>query len=160
VTYGYNGKILRVDLTKENISVEEPNEVFYRRYMGGRALALYYLLNEMKPGVDPLGPDNLLIFAPSVITGAPVQGLSRFSVASKSPLTESYGEAEAGGDWGPWLKFSGFDAVVVKGKAKKPVYLWLHDGKAEIRDASKVWGNPRKRQKKPSAKRSTTKMQR
>jgi aldehyde:ferredoxin oxidoreductase len=144
MAFGYNGKILHVDLTNKKISVEEPAETFYRRYMGGRALALYYLLNEMKPGVDPLGPDNLLIFAPSVITGAPVQGVSRFSVACKSPLTESYGEAEAGGDWGPWLKFSGFDAVVVKWRAEKPVYLWLHEGKAEIRDAGNAWGKPTK----------------
>ncbi|MEW6592193.1 MAG: aldehyde ferredoxin oxidoreductase family protein [Candidatus Hadarchaeota archaeon] len=144
MVHGYNGKILRVDLTQNKVTVEEKDETFYRRYLGGRALSLYYLLNEMEAGTDPLGPDNLLIFAPSVITGAPLQGLSRFSVASKSPLTEGYGEAEAGGDWGPWLKFSGFDAVVVKGKANKPVYLWLHDGKAEIRDASKAWGKTTK----------------
>jgi aldehyde:ferredoxin oxidoreductase len=144
MAHGYNGKILRVDLTHNKLTVEERDETFYRRYLGGRSLALYYLLNEMEAGVEPLGPDNLLIFAPSVITGVPVQGLSRFSVATKSPLTGSYGEAEAGGDWGPWLKFSGFDAVVVKGKAEKPVYLWLHDGKAEIRDASKAWGKPAK----------------
>jgi aldehyde:ferredoxin oxidoreductase len=140
MAFGYRGKILRVDLTNRKISVEEPNETFYRRYMGGRSLALYYLLNEMEPGVDPLGPDNLLIFAPSVITGAPVQGVSRFSVACKSPLTGTYGEAEAGGDWGPWLKFAGFDAVVIKGKAEKPVYLWIHDGEVEIRDAGEIWG--------------------
>ena len=144
MAFGYNGKILRVDLTHDKVTVEEPNETFYRRYLGGRSLALYYLLNETKAGVDPLGPDNLLIFAPSVVTGAPVQGLSRFSVACKSPLTGSYGEAEAGGDWGPELKFAGFDAVIVKGKAKKPVYLWVHDGKAEIKDASKIWGKPTK----------------
>jgi aldehyde:ferredoxin oxidoreductase len=144
VAFGYNGKILRVDLTHEKVTVEEPNETFYRRYLGGRSLALYYLLNEMEAGVDPLGPDNLLIFAPSVVTGAPVQGLSRFSVACKSPLTGGYGEAEAGGDWGPELKFAGFDAVIIKGKAKKPVYLWVHDGKAEIKDAGKIWGKPTK----------------
>jgi len=144
MAHGYNGKILRVDLSSGKISVDEPGEVCYRRYLGGRGAALYYLLNEMEPGVDPLGPDNLLIFAPSVLTGAPIQGVSRFSVATKSPLTGTYGEAEAGGHWGPELKFAGFDAVVVKGKAKKPVYLWVHDGEAEIRDASKIWGKPTK----------------
>ena len=144
MAHGYNGKILRVDLSSGKISVDEPDEVYYRRYLGGRAAALCYLLNEMEPGVDPLGPDNLLIFAPSVLTGAPIQGVSRFSVACKSPLTGTYGEAEAGGDWGPELKFAGFDAVVVKGKAEKPVYLWIHDGEAEIRDASKIWGKPTK----------------
>ncbi|MFQ6129907.1 MAG: aldehyde ferredoxin oxidoreductase family protein [Candidatus Hadarchaeaceae archaeon] len=144
MAYGYNGKILRVDLSSGKISVDEPDEVFYRRYLGGRGAALYYLLNEMEPGVDPFGPDNLLIFAPSVLTGAPIQGASRFSVACKSPLTGTYGEAEAGGDWGPELKFAGFDAVIIKGKAEKPVYLWIHDGEAEIRDASKIWGKPTK----------------
>jgi aldehyde:ferredoxin oxidoreductase len=144
MVYGYNGKILRVDLSKKEISVDEPDEVFYRRYIGGRGIALYYLLKELEPGVDPLGPDNLLIFAASVITGAPIQGTSRFSVASKSPLTGTYGEGEAGGHWGPELKFAGYDAVVVKGKADKPVYLWIHDGEAEIRDASEIWGKPTK----------------
>lgn len=144
MAYGYHGKILRVDLSNGKISIDEPDENFYRRYIGGKSLALYYLLNEMEPGVDPLGPDNLLIFAPSVITGAPLPGTSRFSVAAKSPLTGTYGESEAGGFFGPELKFTGFDAVIVKGKAKKPVYLWIHDGEAEIRDASKIWGKPTK----------------
>ncbi len=124
--------------------MDEPDEVFYRRYIGGRSLALYYLLKEMEPGVDPLGPDNLLIFAPSVLTGAPIQGVSRFSVACKSPLTGTYGEGEAGGHWGPELKFAGYDAVIVKGRAEKPVYLWIHDGEAEIRDAGKIWEKPTK----------------
>jgi aldehyde:ferredoxin oxidoreductase len=144
MAYGYNGKILRVDLSAGKISVDEPDEIFYRRYMGGRGIALYYLLKELKPGTDPLSPDNLLIFAPSVITGAPIQGTSRFTVASKSPLTGTYGEGEAGGHWGPELKFAGFDAVIIRGKAKKPVYLWIHDGKAEIRDAGGIWGKPTK----------------
>ncbi|MDI6819847.1 MAG: aldehyde ferredoxin oxidoreductase family protein [Candidatus Hodarchaeaceae archaeon] len=144
MAYGYNGKILRVDLSGEEISVDESNEIFYRRYVGGRGLALYYLLKELKPGTDPLGPDNLLIFATSVLTGAPLQGTSRFSVAAKSPLTGTYGEAEAGGHWGPELKFAGYDAVIIKGKAKKPVYLWIHDGEVEIRDAGKIWGKPTK----------------
>jgi aldehyde:ferredoxin oxidoreductase len=144
MTYGYTGKILRVDLSEGKISVDEPDEIFYRRYVGGRGVALYYLLKELKPGIDPLGPDNLLIFAPSVLTGAPIQGVSRFTVATKSPLTGTYGEAEAGGHFGPELKFAGYDAVVIKGRAEKPVYLWVHDGEAEIRDASKLWGKPTK----------------
>lgn len=144
MAYGYTGKILRVDLSSGKISIEEHGEVFYRRYLGGRALALYYLLKELRPKADPLGPENLLVFAPGVITGAPIQGASRFSVAAKSPLTETYGEAEAGGHWGPELKFAGYDAVVVKGRAEKPVYLWIHDGEAELRDASHLWGLPTK----------------
>jgi len=144
MAYGYNDKILRVDLSSGKISVDEPDEVFYRRYTGGRGVALYYLLKELEPGVDPLGPDNMIIFAASVLTGAPIQGTSRFSVACKSPLTGTYGEAEAGGYWGPELKFAGYDAVIVKGRAEKPVYLWIRDGEAEIRNASKIWGKPTK----------------
>ncbi|MBU2055055.1 MAG: aldehyde ferredoxin oxidoreductase family protein [Proteobacteria bacterium] len=138
--YGYNGKILRVDLTTGAIRVEEPGEIIYRTYLGGGGLASYYLLRELKPGIDPLSADNILIFASSVISGAPIAGMVRFTVAAKSPLTGAYGEAEAGGFWGPELKFSGFDAVIVTGKAAKPSYLWINDGKVEIRSAEKIWG--------------------
>jgi len=138
--YGYNGKVLRVDLDNESIGVEEPQEVIYSRYVGGGALALSYLLRELKPQSDPLGPENILVFAGSVIAGTPAAGLSRFSVAAKSPLTGGFGEAEAGGWWIPELKFAGFDAIIIKGKARKPVYLRIHDGEAEVRDASHLWG--------------------
>ncbi len=137
---GYNGKILRVDLSSESIGVEEPNEAFYCRYLGGGTLALYYLLKELKPKTDPLAPENILVFSGSVISGTPAPGLSRFSVAAKSPLTGAFGEAEAGGWWIPELKFAGFDAIIIKGKAKRPVFLWIHEGEAEIRDASRIWG--------------------
>jgi aldehyde:ferredoxin oxidoreductase len=137
---GYNGKILRVDLERESIHVEEPQESLYCRYLGGGTLALYYLMKELKPKSDPLGPENVLIFAGSVISGTPAAGLSRFSVAAKSPLTGAFGEAEAGGWWIPELKFAGFDAIVIKGRANRPVYLWIHEGEAEIRDAGQLWG--------------------
>ncbi len=138
--YGYNGKILRVDLEKESIRVEEPQEFLYCRFLGGGTLALSYLLKELKPKTDPLGPENILVFSGSVISGTPATGLSRFSVAAKSPLTGGFGEAEAGGWWIPELKFAGFDAIVIKGRAQRPVYLWIHDGEAELRDASQFWG--------------------
>ena len=138
--YGYTGRVLRVDLTKGKLEVEEPSELIYRRYPGGSSLALYYLLKEVPPGVDPLGPDNMLVFATGVLTGCPVPGTSRYTVAAKSPLTGAYGESEAGGWWGPELKFAGFDAVIVKGSSPKPVYLWIHDGQAELRDALHIWG--------------------
>jgi aldehyde:ferredoxin oxidoreductase len=138
--YGYNGKILRVDLTTGAMKTEEPGEIVYRTYLGGGGLASYYLLRELKPGIDPLSADNILIFASNVISGAPIAGMTRFTVAAKSPLTGAYGEAEAGGFWGPELKFAGFDAVIITGKAEKPSYLWINDGKAEIRSAEKIWG--------------------
>jgi aldehyde:ferredoxin oxidoreductase len=103
MSYGYNGKILRVDLDTESIGVEEPEDVTYSRYLGGGTLALTYLLRELKPKADPLGPENLLVFAGSVIAGTAATGLSRFSVAAKSPLTGAFGEAEGGGWWIPDL---------------------------------------------------------
>jgi len=137
---GYNGKILHVDLSTKKIKVEEPGEVFYRTYLGGGAIASYFLLRDLPAGVDPLGPENLLIFASNVLSGVPIAGMTRYTVAAKSPLTGAYGEAEAGGFWGPELKFAGFDAVVIKGKAAKPSYLYIHDGKVELRSAEKIWG--------------------
>ncbi len=137
---GYNGQILHVNLTDQRFDVENPSENFYRTYMGGTGLAAYYLLNQLKPGIDPLGPENILVFAGSVVTGAPFSGFSRYTVAAKSPLTGGFGESEAGGYFGPELKFSGFDAVVFSGRAPKPVYLWINNGRFELRDADAVWG--------------------
>lgn len=138
--HGYNGKILHVDLSSGQFGVEEPDEAFYRKYMGGSALAMYYLLNEMPAGVDPLGPENILVMALSVLTGTAVSGQSRMTAAAKSPLTGAIGDAQCGGFWPAELKFAGFDAIVFKGRAEKPVYLWIHDGDFELRDAAHLWG--------------------
>jgi aldehyde:ferredoxin oxidoreductase len=140
VSFGYCGKILRVNLTEGKIRVENPDENFYRTYMGGEGIIGYYLLKELKPGIDPLGPENKLIFAPGILTGAPLAGAGRNSVGGKSPLTGGYGSADAGGFWGAELKRAGYDAIVVDGKSPKPVYLWLNDGQAELRDAVHLWG--------------------
>jgi aldehyde:ferredoxin oxidoreductase len=94
--YGYHGKILHVDLTSGALEVEQPDEAFYRLYMGGSALGLYYLLHETPAGVDPLGPDNTLILALSVLTGAPISGQSRMTAVAKSPLTEAVGDSAGG----------------------------------------------------------------
>ena len=139
--FGYNGKILTVDLSTQQTEVETPSEVFYRTYMGGSSLALACLLRELKAGSDPLGPENVLVFASNILSGIPMAGMTRYTVAARSPLTGGFGEAEAGGFWGPELKHAGFDAIVIKGKAEKPVYIWIHDGEAEIRDASHLWGS-------------------
>ncbi len=137
---GYNGKILRVDLSNKEISVDEPDEHFYRTYGGGSCLGAYYLLKELEPAVDPLSPENLLIFTGSVVTGAPAPGFSRSAIVSKSPLTGAIGESQAGGFFGSELKFAGYDAIVVKGKAEKPVYLSIRDGEVEIKEAAHLWG--------------------
>lgn len=136
----YHGKILHVDLTDKNTWIEEPDEVIYRKYLGGSALSSYFLLRDLPVGVDPLGPDNLLMFMTSVMNGLPLSGANRYSAAGKSPLTGGFGEAEAGGYWGPELKRSGFDGVILHGRADKPTYLVLTEGKCEFRDASKYWG--------------------
>ncbi|MEM2905217.1 MAG: aldehyde ferredoxin oxidoreductase family protein [Candidatus Bathyarchaeia archaeon] len=138
--YGYMGKVLRVDLSDGRTVVEKPEENFYRRYFGGRALIAYYLLKELKPGIDPLGPENVLVFAAGVATGIPISGSGRNSVGAKSPLTGGYGDGEVGGFWGAELKRAGFDAVIVKGRAPRPVYLSVTDGDVEVRDAGHLWG--------------------
>jgi len=137
---GYAGRVLRVNLTDGKIGIEEPPESFYRRYLGGNGFVGYYLLKDMPTGADPLGPDNLLIFAAGTLTGIPIAGAGRSVVGAKSPLTGGYGEADVGGFWGAELKRAGFDAVVVRGQAPSPVYLWIHDGKAELRPAGHLWG--------------------
>jgi len=137
---GYQGKILHLNLTDRTLATEEPPEAFYRTYMGGSALNLHYLLREMAPGVDPLGPDNILGLSVGVATGAPISGQSRMTATAKSPLTGAIGDSQCGGFWPAELKFAGFDAIIVRGKASSPVYLWVHHGKAEIRDASHLWG--------------------
>ena len=138
--YGVTGKILRVDLSRERMSVEEPDEAFYRTYGGGGLLACYYLLRERPARIDPLSPDNLLVFASGPMVGTGIPGANRFSVAAISPLTGCYGEAEAGGWWAPELKMAGYDAILVEGAAERPVYLWIQDGRAELRDATHLWG--------------------
>ena len=137
---GYTGKILRVNLSNNSTSVEESDDKFYRQYFGGTALIGYYLLKELEPGIDPLGPDNKLVFSSGVITGIPTAGSGRSGVGAKSPLTNGWGDAQAGGYWGAELKRAGWDAIIVEGKAEKPVYLWINDDKVEIRDASPLWG--------------------
>ncbi len=138
--YGYNGKILRVDLSRRAISVDEPSQDFYRRYIGGRGFISYFLLKELAAGEDALGPKNRLIFAAGPVTGAPIAGSGKNSVGAKSPLTNGYGDAEVGGYWGAELKHAGYDAIIIEGKSENPVYLWIDDGKVEIRDAKHLWG--------------------
>ncbi|MCR4406475.1 MAG: aldehyde ferredoxin oxidoreductase family protein [Anaerolineae bacterium] len=137
--YGYNGKILHVNLTAGTLTVEEPPESFYRKYLGGQGTGLYYILQGMPAGVDPLGPENMLAITLSVVTGAAVSGQSRVMINAKSPLTGAIGDSQAGGFWPAEAKFAGFDAFIIRGRATKPVYLWVHDGQAELRDAAHLW---------------------
>lgn len=136
----FNGKILHIHLGEQRIWLEEPGEDFYRKYIGGRGVVLYHLLNQMRPGTDALGPENVLVFAPGVLTGTILPGTGRHGVGAKSPLTNALASGEAGGWWGSELKNAGFDAIVLQGKSERPVYLWIHDGVVEIRDAAHLWG--------------------
>jgi aldehyde:ferredoxin oxidoreductase len=138
--YGYKGKILHVNLSTETLEVENPKEDFYRKYLGGSALNLYYVIKGMSSGVDPLSLENVLAISVGVTTGASISGQSRATTTARSPLTGAIGDSQCGGFWPARLKFAGFDAIVIKGRASSPVYLWIHDGEAEIRDASHLWG--------------------
>ncbi|HEX9270227.1 MAG TPA: aldehyde ferredoxin oxidoreductase family protein [Candidatus Limnocylindria bacterium] len=138
--YGSWGRVLRVDLTAGTTTAEDLDEGTFRRYPGGRALIAHYLLTEVPRGADPLGPENVLVFAMGVLTGTPLSGASRHAVGAKSPLTDGFGEAEVGGFWGAELKRAGWDAIVVTGASPKPVYLWIKDGEVELRDAAQLWG--------------------
>ena len=137
---GITGKLLHVDLTTRQTRVEEIPETVLRQHLGGGALACWLLLRDMPPGVDPLGPDNLLVFMTSVINGLSLSGTNRYTAAAKSPLTGGYGESEAGGWWGPELRSAGYDGIAVRGQAGAPVYLWIKDGQVEFRDAQAYWG--------------------
>jgi len=138
--YGYAGKLLRVNLESGDVGIEQPDESYYQRYLGGRGIIIHTLLTEVPAKADPLGAENKLIFALGPLTGHRVVGSGRCSVGAKSPLTGACGEAEAGGSWGAELRRAGYDAIIVGGISKKPVYLWIHDNKVEIRDAAEIWG--------------------
>ena len=137
---GYQGKILRVDLTNEKITTEPLNKEWAKQFIGGKGLGARYLFDELKPGTDPLSPENILSIwtGPLVGTLTPLTG--RYVLVTKSPLTGTFLDSYAGGFFGSELKYTGFDGVIIKGKAKKLSYLWINDGKAEIRDAKNLAG--------------------
>ena len=116
---GYVGRILRVDLTTEKRTVEEPSEDFYRMYLGGWGFIAHELAKSAPKGVDAFAPENPLTFATGVLTGTSVPGSGRHAVGAKSPLTGGFGEADIGGFWGVELKRAGFDAIVVTGASNR-----------------------------------------
>ena len=140
--YGFTGKILHVDLTDKRIQVETPDEEFYRQYIGGSLMGLYYLWHNTPKGTDPLSPENTLVFAVSAPTGLPVSGQSRCTVTCLSPSSGGVADSQAGGYWPAQLKFAGLDAIVITGASADPVYLWIKNGEYELRDATHLWGRP------------------
>ncbi|MGH1419223.1 MAG: aldehyde ferredoxin oxidoreductase family protein [Hyphomicrobiaceae bacterium] len=137
---GWTGKILRVDLTAGTCKSEPLNMDWAQKYLGQRGLASKYLVEEIDPKTDPLGPDNKLIFATGPLTGTAASTGGRYSVITKGPLTNAIACSNSGGYIGAEMKFAGWDMVIVEGVSPKPVYLTLEDDKAELHDASEIWG--------------------
>lgn len=133
-------KILWVDLSTGEIREEPLDEQTARLYLGGYGLGARILFDRQKPGVDPLGPEATLGFVTGLVSGTDCVGGSRYVIVGKSPLTGGWGDANSGGDFGPHLKFAGYDAVFFTGISEKPVYLYIDSGKAELKDAAPLWG--------------------
>ena len=125
---GYMGKTLWVDLTNNKLTEEILDEKLCRDYIGGYGLGARILFSRMKKGVDPLGPENILGFVTGPFSGTPALGGSRYVIVGKSPLTSTWGDANSGGNFGPHLKFAGYDAVFFTGISSKPVYLSIDNG--------------------------------
>ena len=140
MAHGFMGKILWVDLAKKQIKEEPLDEKMGRDFLGGYGLGARILFSRQKPKVDPLGPDAILGMVTGVLTGTDAMGGSRYIMVGKSPLTGGWGDANSGGNVGPYLKFAGYDAVFFTGISDKPVYLLIDNGKAEIKDAANLWG--------------------
>jgi aldehyde:ferredoxin oxidoreductase len=137
---GYNGKILRINLTDQTAKVEGLSAQVAKEYIGGAGFGIKYLYDEIKAGTDPLGPGNKLIFATGPFTGTTIPCASRMAVAAKSPLTNGMGVALTGGHFPTEVKFAGYDVIIIEGKAEKPTYVWIKDGEVKFKDAATLWG--------------------
>ena len=135
-----NKKLAIVDLTKEKIIITETPDSLKKKFLGGRGLNSYYLYNMIQPGIDSLSPENVLIFGTGLLTGTLAPNSSRFNVSAKSPETGILGDSNCGGYFAAELRYAGFDRLIIQGKAKKPCYLYVTDGKIEINDAKDYWG--------------------
>lgn len=138
--FGYAGRILFVNLTNRKTKVEKISEDFCRKFIGGNGFSIHLLYQNTRPKIDPLGPENVLIFAVGPLQGTPIPSSGKYIVQAKSPLTNIMGEAISSGHWGHMLKFAGYDAVVFKGKAEKPTYVFIDDDVVQFIDAKDVWG--------------------
>jgi len=138
--FGFMSNLLRVNLTGQKITIEEINQAWAKKFLGGAGLATKYFYEEVPGGVDPLGPENKLIFMTGPLTGTASASASRYSVVAKSPQTGLWGQANSGGSFGPALKRSGYDGIIFEGASPTPVVLKIIDGEAELLDASHLWG--------------------
>jgi len=132
--------VLTVDLTFGRIGLEHVGPDDVRQFVGGRGIAAKLLYERVTPRTDPLGPRNLLIFSPGMLTGTMAPAAARTTIVSKSPATDRYLKCNAGGHWGAELRYAGFDHVLITGAADRPVYLWIDGDRVEIRDARSLWG--------------------
>ena len=137
--YGYTGRHIRVDLTHGKINFAENDPEIMKSYVGARGIGIKYLMDEMDPAVDALGPENKFIFATGPLTGFPPAG-NRCYVVTKSPLTGGIANSSVGGYFGVELKLAGYDFIILEGKSKHPVYLWIDNEHVELRDAGHLWG--------------------
>lgn len=138
--FGFHGRILHVDLSTGALEVESPPEMFYRKYLGGSAMGLYYILRGMPAGTDPLSPQAVMTVMLGVSTGAAISGQSRVNVNARSPLSGAIGDSQAGGFFPAEMKFAGFDGIVITGRSPGPVYLSLINGEAALHEATHLWG--------------------
>lgn len=132
--------VLRVDLSKDKITEEKIGEKTIQKFLGGRGLGVKILYDETKAGMDAFDAENRVIFMTGYATGTPVPLSGRFHVVTKSPLTGGIGDSNCGGQFGPKLRFAGYEGIIFQGKADEPVYLYIEDGHAELKDASRMWG--------------------
>lgn len=138
--FGNHGKVLMVNLNEGKLEDKYFEKEIYDKFFGGYGLAVKYLYDNMPPKVDPLGPDNILAFTTGTLVGTPAITGNRFTVSAKSPLTGTWGDSNCGGHFGPVLRRSGYDGIFFTGCSKTPVYLYIENGKAELHDASSLWG--------------------
>lgn len=137
---GWTGKLLRIDLTSGKVTIEDIDPALSRDYLGARGLGTKYMYDEVDPNVDPLSPANKLIFAPGPFSGTLAPSAGRYNVVTKGPLTGTIAASNSGGNFGPEIKYAGFDLIILEGKAAKPTYLWIQNDKVEFRDATHLWG--------------------
>lgn len=137
---GYIGRYLRIDLSNDNVKIEELDEEVAKKYWGGRGWGGYLLLTELKGGIDPFSPENKIFFLTGPLQGTLTPYTPKFVVLTKSPLTGTFTRAVCGGQWGPELKFSGYDGIIIEGKSSRPSYIFIDDERVTIRDATHLWG--------------------
>ena len=139
--YGWIGTVLRIDLTSGAVTREALDRKLAREFIGARGLGGAIIRAEVDPKADALGPANKLVFATGPLTGTFAPSAGRYNVVTKGALNDSLAASNSGGVFGPEIKYAGYDAIIIEGKAKKPVYLWIKDAEVEIRDAADLWGH-------------------